>query len=384
MRMSYGFLGLFVIGSAACAGRLSLGDLGGSGTGGGASGSFNSASGAGGRVGSVDPVTAGTGNSPGATSGGKGNSGGGNSAGVNGDWTDYPGLAASGGAGNAGRDSGGAGAGSALGPSVCDGAGSRILTNTPADAFIDDFEKVAMGSTDTTFAGPGWYSYSDLGPAGADPSDSSCGATGLVGAARSVCNENGMFKISRTAGMGAAATAFFGEYEGTGANVPPTPGAFGVGVEMNVGDNPTALPPQYCVDASVFTGVSFWAKVGNAANATVVANFVIPSQNVPTPALVEAGAPDADCTSVAAGACYNFPQKTFALSTVWKQYTINFAEVTGATGAKIVHGRLQQLMWLAPTTNWDFSLDEIAFYNGTPPAGPVAPPTGSGGSGGSN
>jgi hypothetical protein len=29
------------------------------------------------------------------------------------------------------------------------------------------------------------------------------------------------------------------------------------------------------------------------------------------------------------------------------------------------------LGWLTPDSNWDFSIDEIAFYSGTPPTGPV-------------
>ncbi len=69
---------------------------------------------------------------------------------------------------------------------------------------------------------------------------------------------------------------------------------------------------------------------------------------------------------------------------------MDFSEVTGSTGAKVVGGKVQQILWLAPTKDWDFSLDEVAFYQGTKPAGAVAPPasgsggTGSGGSGGSN
>ncbi len=141
---------------------------------------------------------------------------------------------------------------------------------------------------------------------------------------------------------------------------------------------------QYCVDASVFTGISFWAKVGSAANATVIADFVVPSQNVPSPASVTAGAPDADCTSTKAGACYNFPQKSFVLTTDWQQYTLDFATVKGSTGATVAGNKIQQIEWLPQTKDWDLSLDEISFYSGTPPAGAVTPPagSGSGGSGG--
>jgi len=47
-----------------------------------------------------------------------------------------------------------------------------------------------------------------------------------------------------------------------------------------------------------------------------------------------------------------------------------------------VNGKVQQILFLSPDASWDYSLDEIAFYSGTKPTGPVAPPaTGTGGSG---
>jgi hypothetical protein len=238
------------------------------------------------------------------------------------------------------------------------------------DSYIENFETPTVGSGPTV-AGLGWYSFNDLGMPGADSADSTCAAT---------CSGSGMFRILRTAGMGApptAPTGFFGEYMGTGANIPPTPMAFGIGVEINVGVN--ASIQQYCVDASAFTGVSFWAKVGSAANAAVIADFVVPSQNKPSPASVTAGMPDADCTGAV---CYNFPQEKFMFTTDWQQYTLDFT-VKGATGATVAGDKIQQLEWLPQTADWDLSLDEISFYSGTPPTGPVTAPTAAGGSGGS-
>jgi hypothetical protein len=50
---------------------------------------------------------------------------------------------------------------------------------------------------------------------------------------------------------------------------------------------------------------------------------------------------------------------------------VTFAEAAG--GSAKVKTRLQELGWLSPDSNWDFSLDEIQLYKGTPPTGPVAP-----------
>src|SRR5450432_46994 len=160
-----------------------------------------------------------------STTGGTGNAAGSTATGGTGNST-TGGTSTSGGTSSVAGTTSGGGSGGAAGPSVCDGTGSRVLTL--ADSYIENFETITMGSTDATLAGAGWYSFNDLGPAGADAMDSTCGAT---------CSGSGRFKMLRTAGMGAASTAFFGEYKGTGANVPPTPMAFGIGTEFNVGVN---------------------------------------------------------------------------------------------------------------------------------------------------
>ena len=261
----------------------------------------------------------------------------------------------------AGSTSSGAGAGSggAATASVCDGAGSRVLTNTPADAFIDDFETATMNPTtmmaDATQAPLSWYAFNDVMP-------------------------NNSIHILRTPG-GAAGTAFSGHYAGTGAITPLMMG-FGVGVEVNVGVDMSIQ--QFCVDASVFTGVSFWAKAGSATNASITAGFVVPSANQ-----VTNGGDCPDSTPALTAKCNNYPQKSITLTTDWQQYEVEWAGLKSATGQTVAGNKIQQILWLAPTSNWDFSLDEVAFYNTTPPAGAVAPPpasgaggAGSGGSGG--
>jgi len=252
----------------------------------------------------------------------------------------------------AGSTSAGAGAGGAATASVCDGAGSRVLTNTPADAFIDDFETATMNPTtmmaDATQAPLSWYAFNDVMP-------------------------NNSIHILRTPG-GAAGTAFSGHYAGTGAITPLMMG-FGVGVEVNVGVDMSIQ--QFCVDASVFTGVSFWAKAGSATNATITAGFVVPSANQ-----VTNGGDCPDSTPALTAKCNNYPQKSITLTTDWQQYEVEWAGLKSATGQTVAGNKIQQILWLAPTSNWDFSLDEVAFYNTTPPAGPVAPPaTGAGGAG---
>ena len=68
--------------------------------------------------------------------------------------------------------------------------------------------------------------------------------------------------------------------------------------------------------------------------------------------------------------CYNHPRKAVALTTQWKQYTVQFA--SAGQGASEITNRLQEVAWLAPLdADWDYSIDEIAFYKGTPPTGPI-------------
>lgn len=162
------------------------------------------------------------------------------------------------------------------------------------------------------------------------------------------------FSILQATSDGAATTEKSGRYQGTGAKTLPKLG-YGVGTVFNVAIN--KAQGKYCIDVSAFDGVSFWAKAATDG-AEVEVNFVIPETN----ATKDGG----DCAS----GCYNHPRKAVTLTTQWKQYSVTFANAGG--GAHAITNRIQQLAWIAALdTDWDFSIDEIAFYKGTAPTGPV-------------
>ncbi len=226
--------------------------------------------------------------------------------------------------------------GSSSGPpttGVCANAGTRALTDTPSDAFIDDFEEAMISL--------GWSSFSDVMPT---PNS---------------------FQIMQVAG-GAVNTAHSGHYAGTGAKTAAM-GGYGVGTVYNAAiDPPHGI---YCVDVTAFDGVSFWAKAGNSTNVKIALNFVLPTTNMAmqNDAGMQLGG---DCTS----SCYNHPRVNFTLTTDWAQYAATFAGASGGTAR--VQGVIQELAWLSPDSTWDFYLDEIAFYKGTAPTGPVGTGTG--------
>jgi hypothetical protein len=192
--------------------------------------------------------------------------------------------------------------------------GTRALTIDQGK--VDDFEEDMIL--------PGWSSFNDVQPT------------------------SNAFKIAQEAG-GAIGTAHFGHYMGTGAKTP-TMGGFGVGTIYNMAIDHTAMIA--CVDVTAFDGLTFWAKAATAG-AKVGVNFVVPKTNM---------TPDGDCMT----GCYNHPQKLVTLTTEWAQYTVPFSAAVGGTGAK-VEGRIQQIGFLSPDANWDFSIDELQLYKGTAP-----------------
>jgi hypothetical protein len=212
---------------------------------------------------------------------------------------------------------------------VCADGGTHVLTTSQPDSFVDDFEAQAIS--------PSWSSFNDVSP---------------------VANS---FHITSVAG-GAAGTSRAGHYAGTGAKTTAT-GGFGVGLVYNDAINPQT--GTYCIDVAVFTGVSFWAKAANAGS-IVSLNFVLPQTNMAT--TNDAGVPTGgDCQTN----CYNHPRVSFTLTTSWTQYTAPFSAAGGGTAT--VENVLQELAWISPDSSWDFTLDEIAFYSGTPPPGAVGP-----------
>jgi hypothetical protein len=201
---------------------------------------------------------------------------------------------------------------------------------TATDTFIDDFEECAIS--------PGWSSFNDVQPT------------------------KNFFQMTQAAG-GAVTTAHCGHYAGMGAKLS-TAGGFGVGTVYNVAIDPGAK--VYCIDISLFDGVAFWAKAATAGS-KVSLNFVLPETNAQSTDMM--GRPNGgDCLG---STCYNHPKVTVTLTTTWAQYQVKFSDATGGT-AKVAN-RIQELAWLSPDANWDFSIDEIAFYSGTPPAGAVGP-----------
>jgi hypothetical protein len=204
-----------------------------------------------------------------------------------------------------------------------------VLANTQADKFIDDFEKPTLSTA--------WTSFNDVSP---------------------VVNK---FQLALLSG-GAANTATAGHYAGTGA-ITTAMGGFGVGAIYNTAIDPAA--GVYCIEIGAFTGVSFWAKAATAGS-QVALNYVIPQANQAQ--VNDAGVPTGgDCVS----SCYNYPHVTFALTTSWAQYIAPFTAASG--GSATVGTVIQEVEWLSPDSNWDFTLDEIAFYAGTPPPGAVGP-----------
>jgi len=263
--------------------------------------------------------SSGTAGTSGGTAGTSGSAGAG-TAGATTTGTAGAGAGAAGATGTAGADATGT-AGAPATTGVCAGAGTRPLTI--AQGKIDDFEADPISTA--------WSSFNNLAPAGVDNS----------------------IMITRAAG-GALSTGFYGHYMGTGAKTP-TMGGFGVGTLYNIAIDNKGI---FCVDVTAFDGLSFWAKAGTAG-AHVGVNFVVPETNL---------TPNGDC--LVAATCYNHPQKLITLTADWQQYTVTFASATGGTGAKI-KGRVQQIGFLSPDANWDFSIDELQFYKGTAPATPV-------------
>jgi hypothetical protein len=252
--------------------------------------------------------------------------GGGAGAGVAGTGVAGSGVAGSGLGGTAGTTTTGtAGAGGSMAPhSVCDGAATRVLTTSKSDALVDDFEGAMLS--------PNWSHFSDVMP---------------------VANS---FEILHVTSDGGATTMKSSRYKGTGANSLPS-GGYGVGSVYNVAI--IKAQGKYCVDVSAFDGVSFWAKAGTDG-ASVDVNFVVPETN----AIKDGG----DCPAE----CYNHPRKRVSLTTAWAQYSVKFNEVFD--GSAPVKDHLQMLAFLVPEAeDWDYSLDEIAWFKGSAPTGPVGP-----------
>jgi hypothetical protein len=231
-----------------------------------------------------------------------------------------------GGATGAGGSTGSGGSGTGgtgTGKSVCDGTGTRLLM----DPFVDNFET-------GTAPKDGWSTFNDVTPMNS-------------------------IKLLLDA-TGAVGTAHSGHYAGMGAKTPMMMG-FGVGLIYNAAIDKTN--GIYCINIANYDGITFWAKAATAG-LKVDVNFVVPETN----AVADGG----DCVNPG---CYNHPRKTITLTAAWAQYSVAFADAGG--GSAKVTTRIQELGWLTPyTADWDYSIDEIQFYKGTPPTGPAMHPDG--------
>jgi hypothetical protein len=276
MRMSWCFVGWIAINSAACGGRLSLGDLGASGAG---AGQLQSAGGAAQSVGGVPQSAGGAAQSAGGAPQATGVSMGDAGAPVGGGSASLAGAA-------------GTGPTRGNGLSVCDGAGTRVLT--AADALLDNFEGSAPS--------PAWTTYNDLfDTLGED--NAYIYLTGVVG--------------------GANRTNFAGLY---------APGSgYSIGLMYNLAVYPVA--GVSCADVSAFSGISFWAKSREAG--TLYVGFIIPSLNQNQQD--DRGRPIGGDYGGTISLVGKFPGASIASSTSWTHYTVKFTDAAppGQTGSAI-------------------------------------------------
>ena len=230
---------------------------------------------------------------------------------------------------------GGAGGGEvSVQTGVCAGAGTRKVAI--GDTKIDDFEGAMIS--------PGWSSFNDVMPTGQLVQDRArsrrrCGHRALWPLRGDGRQDHRQGRIRRRNG-------------------------FNVSIDT--------VAKIYCIDISAFDGVTFWAK-GSAATSKVNVNFVLPETNEQN-AVTGGG----DC--VKDSGCFNHPFKTVPITTSWAQYSVKFSEAAGgkypsgganAGGAATVKNVIQELVWITLDPDWDFSIDEIQFYKGTPPTGPA-------------
>jgi hypothetical protein len=117
-----------------------------------------------------------------------------------------------------------------------------------------------------------------------------------------------------------------------------------------------------CWDVSALSGISFWAKGTAGADNVIQIQVAIPA----THAVANGG----DCTKD----CFDHPSKKVTLTADWKQYTAAWSELTQAgfgAPAKF-EGIMMAINWVSlGGPGVDFWVDEVAFYSGSPTAGPV-------------
>lgn len=282
-----------------------------------------------GLIGEGGSSTSGRTSTPGKSgddSGGKNGGGAKNDGGSGGRGSGDGGQPPSGGGvpGGAGRGEAGAGVsagagGSDQGPpvlqptSVCVGKTHAL---TSMEAYVENFQY--------TYGLSAWYSFSDTIPPN-------------------------MPAFARIAG-GAAATSHSGHVKHVGIKTTAQDG-YGAGVGYSF----INLTADTCVDVSYFDGLSFWLK-GPSGDKQVTFQVVTPETQP-----VDSGG---DCLDN----CNDHPKVTLTTNGSWIHHAVHFDALLPSGSPT---DRLLGFNFITADPSWEIWIDEVSFFEGTPPAGPV-------------
>jgi hypothetical protein len=196
----------------------------------------------------------------------------------------------------------------------------------PVIATIDDFEEQAtLGD---------WYTFYD--------------ATGMM-------PELVLEPVTR----GAPSSTLGLQFSGSGQT------GWGAGVGIGIG----------CTDVSAYQGISFWA-IGN------------------TPVTIQVAIPETqsgDCPASTSGVCYSHPQKQVTVSSRWQQFYVPWADFAQQTSGNPGDLTTRQVIMAVQfsafqakdvTGEWQFVVDDLAFYSGTSGTAGFAGAAGASGAGG--
>jgi hypothetical protein len=157
--------------------------------------------------------------------------------------------------------------------------------------------------------------------------------------------------FTQTAGMGESATSTkFAETSGPAF----TSWGAGIGFDFN---NSSSKSCAY--DASAYTGIKFWAK----GNVVIRATVKIPG----TTAKKTNGSDVGTCVASTTAMCDDhYGLTTAALTTTWKQFTLDFATFTqegwGTKAAFDAKSVIAMQFQVAKALPFDFSIDDVTFY----------------------
>ncbi len=116
-----------------------------------------------------------------------------------------------------------------------------------------------------------------------------------------------------------------------------------------------------CRDVSSFDGISFWGK---SATTSAVRFLAVIPQTDPTAGI-------GDCNP-ATMTCSDHPGEPFSFGPEWTLYHAAWSELKqlGFGSKASFSGVINALLWIndGPVDHFDFSIDEVNFYTGAPPA----------------